>query len=36
MIERNTGQITALHTAGVLLLTLGVALVVSVLMPKEN
>ena len=36
MIERNTGQITALQTAGVLLLTLGVALAVSVLMPTNT
>ena len=36
VIERNTGHIVALQTVGVLFLTVGIALVVSVLMTKEG
>jgi len=36
MIERNTGQLVALQTVGVLFITLGIALVVSVLMPNDT
>lgn len=36
MIERNTGHIVGLQTAGILLLAIGIALVFSVMLPKNN
>ena len=36
MLDRNTGQIAALQVVGVLFITVGIALVVSVLVPKDK